>query len=179
MDLSRSGLSSAELWARVEEGVADGHEKAEAAWLAGEEKSRTRVAQLLELVRDDDREVRYYALQSLVLDLQQTHSEIEQACWDLLKDDPDEYVRSMAATCLGKIHFASLRSEALGRLVTELKNPTQPSLAKAAIYSALFKIAARQPHEWPGLTGPRKNFEESDIDWEKVAELQDAVRRAD
>jgi HEAT repeat protein len=175
MDMSRSGLESAELWQKVERGTADAHEKAEAAWIAGEEKDRGRIPQLFKLIGDEDSEVRYYALQSLVLDLQQTDSELENVCWKLLSEDPDDSVRSMAATCLGKVHFASLHREAFRRMLSELKDPKQPGRAKAAMYSALFKIAARQPHEWPGLSGPRKAFKDSDIDWEKVAQLEDEV----
>lgn len=164
-----------ELWRRIGLGIAEEQEKIEVASLSGKSKDSRYIPRLLQLLTDKDEQVRYYALQSLVFDLQQTDKVMEDHCWRLLREDPDEDVRAMAAAGLGKIYFASLLPEAFRQLLAELKNPYQSVSVKGSIYGTLFKVAARPPSEWPGLHGPRKVFEESDIDWEKLAWLEDQM----
>lgn len=164
-----------ELWKKVTLGVAREQERIDAAFLSGENKDNGSIPRLLRLLGDDAALVRYYALQSLILDLEQKDDVMRERCWKILREDPDEFVRMMAGTCLGNIYFAVKSRRVFAMFVRELKNPKQPWGAKDLIYSALFKLAGRPPLEWPGDSGPRKAFEESDIDWEKVAWLEDQM----
>lgn len=176
--MSSTEPSLDDIWRKIDLGTADDDLKIAAATLVGKNKFHSFVPRLLRLLEDDEGQVRYYALQSLVLDLQQNSGRIQELCWDLLRHDPDDDVRSLAATCIGKIWFNTGSRQIFRQLLAELKNPDQPALAKSLIYSALFKIAGRPPLEWPGLQTPRKVFEESDIDWEKVARLEDQLEKA-
>ncbi len=84
----------------------------------------------------------------------------------------------MAATCLGSMYFGTSSHAAFSQLLYELKSPEQPTGAKSMLYSALFNVAGRPPREWPGLHPPWKAFKESDIDWEKVAWLEDQMEHS-
>jgi hypothetical protein len=164
-----------EQWRKIALGLASDQEKIDAAVLTGQRGDRKYVPRLLLLLGDPDGEVRYYALQTLVIDLKQFDKAVEERSWKALCEDQDEDVRSMAATCLGKIYFNSRSRSVFIRLLDQLKAPGQPDSAKGLIYSALFKVAGRPPSEWPGLLSPRKVFERSDIDWNKVAWLEDQM----
>ena len=100
-------------------------------------------------------------------------------CWNLLREDSDEDVRAMAATCLGSIYLGARSVNAFRQLVRELKNPRQPPSVKDSLYTALFKVAGRPPLEWPGLQSPWKALKESYIDWDKVAWLEDQLGTPD
>lgn len=163
------------LWERIHRGQAEEQEKIDTAVLTGTSGEARFVPHLRALLDDDSSLVRYYALQSLVLDLQQKNAEMAERCWNLLGGDPDESVRGMAAACIGSMHFGRRSIAVFRRLVAELKNPSQPPLAKSGIYNSLFELAGRPPSEWPGLQARLKLFEESDIDWEKVAWLEDQM----
>ena len=165
-----------DLWRRVTLGLADAQEKIEASWLAGESRETKYIEPLVKLLNDDEEQVRYFALQALVLDLQQIDKRAADLCWRLLNEDPDIDVRSMAATCLGKILFNSWSLENFHKLVDQLKGPGQTPHVKGAIYDALFKVAGRPPSEWPRGQLGRREFEESDIDWAKVIWLEDLIR---
>lgn len=163
------------LWRKVHQGIATKQDCVDAAALAGRSGDPAFVPYLQKLIKDADAQVRYYALQSLVIDLQQRDPQMQEHCMYLLRKDPDEQVRSMAATCLGKIFFGTLHSRIFRQLLAELKSPDQPQLAKHSLYVALFQVAGRPPLEWPGLLGAPRVFGEKDIDWEKVAWLQDQM----
>ena len=165
------------LWNKIESYLAVVQERIDAAALSGESKDLRYVPKLLYLMDDEDSQVRYFALQSLVLDLQQTDSSMQDLCWSLLRFDSDEDVRRMAAACLGKIFFGTRSNQIFRRLLAELEDPGQPPAVKGAVHRALFQIAGRPPLEWPSLLGPRKVFEEADIDWEKIAWLEDQMNK--
>jgi hypothetical protein len=164
-----------ELWRRIDLGTAEEQEKIDGAVLAGESHDSAFVPRLLSLLTDQSGQARYYALQSLVLDLKQKDDEVRDLCWNLLGKDSDEDVRAMAATCLGSIYLGTRSANAFHQLVRELKDPHQPSSVKGSLYTALFKVAGRPPLEWPGLQSPWKTFKESGIDWDKVAWLEDQL----
>lgn len=176
--MSELGVSLTELWRKIDLGIANEQDKIDVACSAGQAGDVVAIPRLMRLLSDDSAQVRYYALQALVLDLQKTDAEIERHCWRMLREDLDADVRGMAAACLGKIHFANSSYSAFQRLVAELKDPAQPPRAKSSIYGALYKVAGRPPSDWPGLQGPRKVFEESDIDWAKLAQFEDEIRAA-
>lgn len=167
-----------ELWKLLDAGRSTPQDRIDAVCLAGTLRDSSAIPRVWRLTRDEDEEVRYYALQTLVLDLKVKTSEAADLCWRLLEKDPDEDVQSMAAACLGSIFFGTDRVDVFQRLRRHLAGEAMPLLVKGTIYSALFKLAGRPPSEWPSLTGPRKVFEEADIDWQKVAELEDEVRKA-
>ena len=149
--MSNNGITLSERWLEIERGFAIAQEKIEAAVLTGECRDRRFTPHLLHLLEDKEDEVRYYALQSLVLDLQVTDDLMQERCWELLREDPDADVRRMAAACLGKIILVRKSLHAFMRLVDELRSSSQPRAAKGAIYAALFQAAGRPPLEWPGL----------------------------
>lgn len=167
-----------ELWKVVDAGDSSPQDRIDALALSGRLRERKSIQRVRELTRDDDEEVRSFALQTLVLDLDDKTDESAELCWRLLENDLDEDVQATAATCLGGIFFGTNRVDIFKRLAERLRTDTPTSYVKGAIYGALFRLAGRPPSEWPGLIGPRRVFEESDIDWGRVAELEDAVRRA-
>lgn len=175
--------SLGERWRRVDLGVADEQERIDAAWKAGESKDASFTLRLIRLLEDESSQVRYYALQSLVLGLQQVGVEVQDLCWRLLREDPDSEVRGMAAACLGKIFLGSMSLTVFKRLVAELRSANQPGGAKSSIYEALFQVAGRPPLEWPTvkdvLAGSRNTLAASHIDWEMVAWLEAEIERAD
>lgn len=165
------------LWRKADEGTATPQDRADAAALAGKSKDQRYVPRLLKLLQDEDAQTRHYALQSLVLDLKQTDQGMQGQCMNLLRRDPDEQVRSMAATCLGNIFFGTRQPWIFHQLLAQLKSPDQPPLAKHSLYVALFQVAGRPPLEWPGLLTPPRVLQEKDFDWEKVAWLEDQLKR--
>jgi hypothetical protein len=173
--MKRKDLSVNDLWQMIDQGLAGDQEKVDAAALAGKSRDPRHAPRLHRLLDDEDEQVRYYALSSLVLNLQQKDAAMEKRCWKLLQQDPDEDVRGMAAACLGSIYFGTLSARIFRQFLEELKSPEQPLRVKDTIYSTLFQIAGRPPLEWPGAQLPWKVFEESDIDWEKIAQLEDQM----
>lgn len=166
-----------DLWQRIDQGLADEQERVEAAVLSGKSKDPRHASRLQPLLDDEDDQVRYYALSALVLNLQQKDAAMGKRCWSLLQQDPDEDVRAMAATCLGSIYFGARSAHIFRQLLAELKSPEQPLRVKDSIYGTLFAIAGRPPVEWPSVQLPWKVFEESDIDWEKIAQLEDQMEK--
>lgn len=177
-DASVKKMSSRELahtWREVELGRASAQEKIDLACQTAEAGATRFISQLRELLRDEDSEVRYYALQSLVLDLKQKGSDMASICWELLEEDPDEDVRSMATACLGSIYFGSRDRRVFRKLTTIAKDSKQPEYVRWRAYGALFKIAGRPPSEWPGFRVSWRELDQVQIDWAKVAELEDSL----
>lgn len=170
------GLELAELWRRVQLGRASEQERIDSAFLTGDQKARAFLPQLKALLRDESEMVRYFTLQALVLDLKEKTPEMAEWCWRLLETDPEEDVRSMAATCLSSIYFGKKRKDVFARFARILRSEEESGYVKGSVYSALHKLAGLPPREWPGLWEPRKVFEESDIDWGKVAALEDMMQ---
>jgi HEAT repeat protein len=163
-------------WLRIEQGLAEEQERIDAAADAGSEERWQDRDRLRHLLADPAEMVRYFALQSLAIDLGDLEPDVEEACWRLLDHDPSGDVRSMAATCLGKFLYRRPSLASFRRLVRALKDRDYDSRARGGIYDALFCAARRPPAEWPNAFGPAKVFEERDVDWAKVAELEDRVR---
>lgn len=174
--MSASGQSLAQRWRSVALGKAGSQEKIDLAWESGESKASEFAPQLRHLLRDHNEEVRYYALQALVLELREHDPEIQEVCWRLLEEDGDDDVRSMAARCLGRILSGSGDRETFSRLVQILKDQSQPSRVQRSAYEALFDLAGRPPREWPSLQVSWRRLHEMEIDWAKVAELEDSIK---
>jgi hypothetical protein len=166
------------LWRKNELGEATAQEKIDAACLAGELHDVDSIPRICSLLQDEEALVRYFAIQTLVLDLKEKSDSMAERCWQLLRNDPDEDVRGMAATCLGSIHFGTNSRTVFDQFHQLLKNPDECAFVKRAVYRELFSLVGRHPLEWPRIFGPRKPFEESDIDWEKVAEIEAEVKRS-
>src|SRR5687768_11215044 len=118
------------LWARIDQGVAAEQEKIDAATLSGKSNNKAYVPRLLKLLDEPEGQVRYYALQSLVLGLKKKDEEMRRICMKLLRQDPDEDVRGIAAACAGNISFGSRSPQIFSQLLAELKSPDQPARAK-------------------------------------------------
>jgi hypothetical protein len=165
-----------QIWERIRRGVATEEERFDAAIRAGQlanPRDRPRVSALL---GDPSDQVRAEALSTLVLHLDALDAQMEAECWRLLTQDPSETVRSRAAMSLGKILWARPSHEGFRRLVGRLK-AEDSQFVKGGLYLALFN-AARQPAKtWPGLFGPSRAFRTDDIDWGRVAELEEQVRK--
>ncbi len=167
-----------ELWKLVDSGRSSSQDRIDAVTLAGRLGDRAAVPRVWRLTADEDEEVRYYALQTLVLDLRAKTGETADLCWRLLERDRDEDVQSMAAACLGSIFLGTNRVDVFQRLAEKLRSRSVSGFVKSSIYGALFSLAGRPPAEWPNLMGPRRVFDETHIDRQKVAELEDEVRKA-
>jgi len=102
----------AQLVKLIGEGQASPQDRLEAVSLIGSLEDASYVTLVRKLLEDDDSEVRYHALQTLVLDLDQKDGESATFCWKMVSDQ-DEYVGSMAATCLGSIHSGTRRESAM------------------------------------------------------------------
>lgn len=164
------------LWMRLDTGTATPQDRIDALTLAGRLKDQSSAPRVWRLTCDDDELVRYFAIQTLVLDLDVKTADAAELCWRLLDGDPDEDVQGMAATCLGNIFFGSGMFDVFERLKRLLRSTSLPGFVKGSIYRALFSVAGWPPSKWPGLTGPRKVFEETDIDWQKIDQLERSVR---
>lgn len=163
-------------WRRVQLGQASEQERIDAAFLTADQQARAFVPELKALLADESENVRYFALQALVLELKERTSEVAETCWCLLEADPDEDVRHMAAAGLGSIYFGQKRRDVFQRFAGQLRDEMQTGHVKGAIYNALHELAGLPPSEWPLTNFPRRVFEESDIDWGKVAALEDAMQ---
>jgi hypothetical protein len=76
------------------------------------------------LVSDESPLVRYYAIQTLVMDLQFKDDESVKLCWRVLRGDDSEDVRSMSASALGSIFFATRRSDVADELAAAFRAET-------------------------------------------------------
>ncbi|HEX4955563.1 MAG TPA: HEAT repeat domain-containing protein [Thermoanaerobaculia bacterium] len=163
-----------QLWKRIEAARATDQERVEAAVLAGKLGDQLSIPRLKRLLDDPYEEVRYFALQSLVFDLKQKDTEVAERCWEMLIADPDidQLVPHMAASCLGSIYFGQRRKDVFKRMLGLLHDSELSAFVKGGVYTSVHQLAGLPPREWPGLMGPRKVFEESDIDWKKMAELE-------
>jgi hypothetical protein len=163
------------LWRKVQLGQASEQERIDAASLTAKRQARAFLPQLKGLLRDDSDNVRYFALHALVLGLKEETSEVTEVCWRLLATDPDEDVRHVAAAGLGRIYSGQRRRDVFQRLAQHLRSETQTGHVKGGIYNAMHELAGLPPSEWPLTYFPRRVFQESDIDWGKVAALEDAM----
>lgn len=163
------------LWQRIDEGSATDEERADAALLAGKLARAEDRPRLEALLGDDYSEVRKYALAALVLHFDDLSFAMETRCWETLEADPDEEVRSSAAMCLGKILWARPSLTAFKRLAAQLKESGQPTFVRRAVYDALFSSARRPPSEWPSVARFPRHFRDEDVDWGRVALLEDQV----
>jgi HEAT repeat protein len=160
------------MWEQVALGGVSDQEKIHAAWETGLARANRYRRDVENLLDDPEDQVRYYALQCLVLDLGQEDDDMQARCWQFLRLDPDEDVRAMAATCLGSIFQGSRSAEAFNSLEAELRNPAQSSYVKAAIFRTLFGIVGRPPAEWPGVLDKVRTFSGSEVEWARVASLK-------
>lgn len=104
------------LWARTGAGTATLDEKVRAIVTAGKLGLREYVPRVLDLLADPDGEVRSYALQTLVLDLNQRSEAMSRLCWKLASSDESWEARQMAISCLGSMLFNSRSRSAFNRL---------------------------------------------------------------
>lgn len=160
------------LWNRIAQGSASPQERLDAACMAGKLGERSLLPGVKSLLEDEDGQVRYYALQAVVIDLGEKTPEMAETSWRMLETDPDEDVQRMAVSCLSTIFFGRRKKEVFQRAVDYLRGKGLSGYVKGGLYGLLHKLAGLPPREWPGLWGPRRVFEDSDIDWKKVAELE-------
>lgn len=168
-----------DLIARVNSGSASDQEKVNAAAFIGKHRAHEGATLLWRLVEDPDEQVRYFALQSLVLDLGQKGARETALCWRLLEEDSARDVRGMAAACLGGIFHGSRSRMVFERLVKILKDEATPPRVAGSIYEALFRVAGRPVTEWPVNVQRERLLSDGGVDWRKVAELQDVVMSRD
>jgi vesicle coat complex subunit len=161
---------------KVTLGQATDQEKVDFAALAGRLASSVHVPLLLRLLGDEDSEVRYYALQSLVLDRLQADGEMLDRCWQILERDEDEYVRRMAASGIGSILAGSNDLAAFDRL-KKMMQATDSEWLRESLYSAMQRLAGAPAREWAAaLAGDWTT--PSPVDWADVARVEDRIRAA-
>jgi hypothetical protein len=160
------------MWGQIALGKASEQQKIDAAWETGRARASRYRGAVEKLLEDPEGQVRYYALQCLILDLQQTDNDIQARCWQLLRTDPDEDVRAMASACLGGIFQGSRSTEAFSLLEAELRSPAHSEYVKGAIFTSLFGVVGRPAAEWPGLLDSARTFSGSEVEWARVASLR-------
>jgi hypothetical protein len=166
------------LWQKVSSGTASSDEKIDAACLAAELGDTESVPKIVALLDDSDEDVRYFSLQSLVLDLKEKTENMASLCFRLLREDSGEHVRSMAAACLGSIYFNTKDRRVFSQLRGIVADSREPDFVRGGAYRALFSITGKPPSEWPWVGAPRKVFGESDIDWQLVAQMENEIDAA-
>lgn len=160
------------MWEQVALGDASDQQKIDAAWETGRARANRYRKAVEQLLDDPEEQVRYYALQCLVLDLGQADDTMKARCWQFLRLDPDEDVRAMAASCLGSLYQGSRSVEAFNSLEIELHSQAQSPYVKGAIFRSLFAIAGRPAVEWPGVLDSVRTFSGSEGEWDMVATLK-------
>lgn len=143
----------------------------DAVCLAGKSGDRSSIPHVTSLLDREYGQVRYYALCSLVLDLDQKHEQIALRCSAMMRRDGDDNVRSMAAACLGSIYSGSKRRDVFLLLKSVLASEEEP-LVKRSAYDALFNVLGHPPIEWPSLRFRKRQFDNNDIDWPSIAALE-------
>ncbi|HEV7669328.1 MAG TPA: HEAT repeat domain-containing protein [Thermoanaerobaculia bacterium] len=133
---------------RVAAGKASEQEKIDFLFDWGRESRKGPRVLLEELTGDECWEVRYYALQTMVLDLKIKDPSSADLCWAALEQDPDESVKGMAAGCLGSIYFNSYRKDVARRLKRAFDEPSLDAGIKWGLYDSLRALVGRPPVGW-------------------------------
>jgi HEAT repeat protein len=155
------------LWKEVDSGMATSQQKVDAIWESGEAKYINRLDDIIELLRDPCGQVRYYALQAVVVKYG-IHS-FESLCWDMIDFDEDEDVRSAAAACIGFINENSKNKNLILRLSDMLKE-NRGNFINRSIYFSILQIGGV---DFSDSLFPehRRPFSNSDIDWSLINRL--------
>ncbi|MFY9824699.1 MAG: hypothetical protein WAM82_25200 [Thermoanaerobaculia bacterium] len=128
---------------------------------------------LLEVLAVDDYwEVRYYALQTMVIDLGIRDQAAADLCWAALEHDADELVKGMAATCLGSIYFNSYRQDVAYRLMRAFDHVNVA--IQWSIYDSLRRLVGLPPDGW---RVPREEVLHRGPDTARVEEILREVAR--
>lgn len=130
---------------------------------------------LLEALEDSCEEVRYAALFGLIHDLHKRDAEIEALCFQMMLSDSDSAVQQLAASSIGTINQGSRARELFHRLVGLLKSPELPEAAAQGAYWSLFVIAGTHPDLWPRSVRSGDLYVNPEIDWSKIAWLEDQL----
>lgn len=129
--------------------AASEEEKLALVWAAREAPSPPGLRPLLEnLAVDESEEVRKYALQTLVLDLNCKDAQAAQLCWNALEVDPELEVRSMGAACIGNIYFASRRTDLVRRLRGHFDRAAHFPALQWTLLDSMRLIAGQPPIRW-------------------------------
>ncbi len=156
-------------------GQATSQEKVDFAALAGRLGSVVHVPLLWKLLQDEDSEVRYYSLQSLVLDLHERDGAMLDRCWQILESDEDEDVQRMAAIGIGSILYGSNDLGAFDRL-KRMMQAVESKWLQEGLYTTMLKLTGAPPSEWANLDGDWSAS--PTIDWADVARVEDRIRAA-
>lgn len=155
-------------WQYLAAGSLSEQEKIDLVVSTGRKHARQFTEQVRALLDDQSNLVRYYALQTLVIDLKAHGPEVETTCWSYLENDPDEDMRSMAATCLGSLKAGTGEARSFHRLVSRLRGHEPSAHVRRRIYSALFQLSGKPPSEWPEFGISWRDLDKIEIDWEKI-----------
>lgn len=156
-------------------GQATSQDKVDFAALSGRLQSGEHIPLLWKLLQDEDSEVRYYSLQSLVLDLHQRDDAMLDRCWQILEGDDDEDVQRMAAVGIGSILYGSNDLGAFDRL-KRMMQAVKSKWLQEGLYTTMLKLAGAPPSEWANLDGDW--LAPPSIDWADVARVEDRIRAA-
>lgn len=137
-----------ELQRRVMTGTASEQEKIDFLIAWGREGSKGPRSLLEELAADDSELVRFYALQTMVLDLEIKDQAAADLCWAALEKDPDDSVQGMAVGCLGSIFFNSYREDVAHRLKRVFDQASPDTGIQWSIYDSLLGLVGRPPVGW-------------------------------
>ena len=158
------------LWKKVETTTASVQEKIDAACLAGKLDDVPSIPAVYQLLDDEDENVRYFALESLVLSLGLKGRSAVSRCWSILADDPSDDLRALAASCIGSSYYGTGLPDVFNRLKCVAADESLSGRVRFSAYSALFQVAGCPPLQWPGVSALR--FDSSEIDWERITQLE-------
>ena len=165
------------LWQEIRAGGASEQDRIDACFRTGEENAHDYAPLVVLLFEDPSELVRYYAVQSAVIDLAMRDQATLDLCWRLLKEDCSPDVRAMAATSLSQAYFDSRDSVVFGRLIRRLKDE-ESDYVRSALYSSLFRVLGKPVGEWPGVQKLLHRDRVFAVDWGKVAQLEDELDAA-
>jgi HEAT repeat protein len=161
------------LWRNIADGAAPVQSKIDAAWVTGEMRAVKFIPCVEELLLDESEEVRYYALQCLVLDLHQV--EHEATCWRFLRDDSSDDVRALAAACIGSIYEHSFAKATFDSLESELHSASQSPEVKGSVRTALRTITGLVPTDPASLSSWTRPFGGAKDEWAEIQALRERL----
>ena len=166
-----------QLLSKIETGSADSQEKIDATYLLVQLDGAKAFKIVRNLVEDVDGNVRYFALQVLVMDMDIVNKEAENLCWKLLAADPDEGVRGIAAACLGKILYSSGNANAFARLKVLLENSDESNYVKKSIVDTMIELTGKLPPDWLGPMRQRPDFSRFEVDWNMIDNMEKSLAK--
>lgn len=162
----------------MEAGFASPQEKVSFVAGVGEMELRKWVSLIYKLLLDEDPEVRKYSLQTIVIDLDVCSKEMLEFCQERLLQDEEPAVRSMAASCLGKIGWQKKDPQLFRFLKARLDDESESNWVRGSAYDALMRVMGVRDGWWRSQDGFRATFDpQKHIDQARLAGMEAELER--